>query len=145
MLSGIVSSSTLQPPSLMGGGRVMSCVGDHNLQDFLHSVYMWPDSETIKLLDHPSTKTDEGRGHRIDRALSFLSSRPNWDPPPLPSPASQCVPYPPSPPLWFCGGGRGHTRLWERVGGEPIWTKEQIHGTLGIYVCTLWEGPQICR
>jgi hypothetical protein len=36
--------------------------------------------------------------HRVDRALGFFSSRPNWDPP-TPSPLGECVPY-----LWFRGG-----------------------------------------
>jgi hypothetical protein len=40
---------------------------------------------------HQARKTKGGGGgwegggtHSIDRVLSFLSSRPNWDPPPLP-------------------------------------------------------------
>ncbi len=48
---------------------------------------------------------------RVDRVLSFFSSRRNWDPP-TPSPAGESVP----PPLWLGrggggGGGEGHTRL----------------------------------
>jgi hypothetical protein len=55
-------------------------------------------------------------GHRVDRVLSFFSSRQNWDSP-TPSTAGEC----PSPPLWF---GGGHTRLRERKWGSlPIPTK----------------------
>ncbi len=56
--------------------------------------------------------------HRVDRVLSFFSSRPNWDSP-TPSHASMCVPPP-------CSGGE-HTRLRERVGGGgvPIRTRGQ--------------------
>jgi hypothetical protein len=39
--------------------------------------------------------------HRVDRVLSFFSSRPNWDSPtPTLSHAGKCV-----PPLWLWGGG----------------------------------------
>ncbi len=40
--------------------------------------------------------------HRVDRVLSFFSSRPSWDSP-TPSPAGECVPLPPLVP-----GGAHH-------------------------------------
>ncbi len=57
--------------------------------------------------------------HRVDRVLSFLSSRPNWDSP-TPSNAGylECTPPPPPP------GSEGHTRLGEG-GGVPIPTRGQ--------------------
>ncbi len=45
-------------------------------------------------------------------ALSFFSSRPNWDTP-TPSPAGGCLP----PPLRFEGGGGTHLLAGEGVGG----------------------------
>ncbi len=56
--------------------------------------------------------------HRVDRVLSFLSSRPNWEYP-TPSQAGECVPPPP-----FGSGGK-HTRLRERGWGVPIPTRGQ--------------------
>jgi hypothetical protein len=47
--------------------------------------------------------------HIVDRVLSFLSSRPNWDPL-APSLAGECVP----PPFGW-GGGGGHTLAGEFV------------------------------
>ncbi len=55
--------------------------------------------------------------HRVDRVLSFLSSRPNWDFP-THSHAGEYVP----PPFSFRGG---HTRLPERGWGVPIPTMGQ--------------------
>jgi hypothetical protein len=65
-------------------------------------------------------------GHRVDRVLSFLSSRPNWDSP-TPSSAGECVSSPPLVP-----GERG----W----AVPILTRGQ---TLWYsrYVCTLRYMP----
>jgi hypothetical protein len=51
----------------------------------------------------------DSRRHRVDRVLSFFSSRPNWDSP-NPSHAGECV-----PPLWFMGGGY-YTLAWGRGG-----------------------------
>jgi hypothetical protein len=51
-------------------------------------------------------------GHRVDRVLSFLSSRPNWDSP-TPSDAGECVPPNGS-------GGRAHLLVGEERGrGVP--------------------------
>jgi hypothetical protein len=65
---------------------------------------------------------------RVYRVPGFLSSRPNWLPPP---------PHPQSS-IWFPGGGGGvHSLAVERV-GEPIRTKERHSGTQGIvYPSTL--------
>jgi len=49
--------------------------------------------------------------HRVDRVLSFFSSRPNLDSP-TPLPAGECV----TPPRF---GGGEHTRLPEREWGSP--------------------------
>jgi hypothetical protein len=76
--------------------------------------------------------------HRVDRVLSFFSSRPNWDPPP--SPAGDC------PPLWFRDGVHSdtndvdvtHSLAGEGFGcGVPIRTRGQ---TLWYswYMCSLW-------
>jgi hypothetical protein len=46
----------------------------------------------------------------LDRILGFFSSRPNWDPPPPPSPSGQCVPSP------FIPGGT-RSLAGEGVGG----------------------------
>ncbi len=67
--------------------------------------------------------------HRIDRVLSFSSSRPNWYFP-TPSHAGGCVP--PPPPLWFRGsilarGGEG-------VGESRVGRGDRHFGTLGVYV-----------
>ncbi len=53
--------------------------------------------------------------HRVDRVLSFFSSRPNWDSP-TPSHAGEG-----GPPHFGSGGGGGggHTRLRERGWGSP--------------------------
>jgi hypothetical protein len=57
----------------------------------------------------------------IDRVISFLSSRPNWDPRPLT--------------LWFRGGGTLACRIGG--GGVPVRTRGQ---TLWYsrYICPLW-------
>jgi hypothetical protein len=54
--------------------------------------------------------------HRVDRVLSFYSSRWNWNSP-TPSPAGS---VPPAHPPFGSEGGGGHTRLRERGmgGGE---------------------------
>jgi hypothetical protein len=63
--------------------------------------------------------------HRVDRVISFHSSRPNWDSP-TPSPANECAP---TPPLVLGGGG---TLARGRGGGGA-----NSNG-LGIYVlCSL--------
>jgi hypothetical protein len=57
--------------------------------------------------------------HRVDRVLSFLSSRPNWDPP-TPSHAGESV----SPPV--VPGGRTHSIAGEGMHGwVPIPTRGQ--------------------
>jgi hypothetical protein len=75
-----------------------------------------------------------GWNHRVCRALSFLSSRRNWNSP-TPSPAGECV----SPPLLW---GRGYTLVCGRGGwgGSP----NSDEGTetvvpLGIYVLCGWN------
>jgi hypothetical protein len=62
--------------------------------------------------------------HRVDRVLSFFSSRPNWDSP-NPSPAGECV-----PPF----GSGGTPSRGERGWGVPIPTRGQ----------TLWYSRYIC-
>jgi hypothetical protein len=49
--------------------------------------------------------------HRVDRVLGFFSSRPNWDLPPIPSPAGEYVPP------FGSGGGETHSLTGEGVGG----------------------------
>jgi hypothetical protein len=56
----------------------------------------------------------EYRPHRVNRVLTFVSSRPNWDSP-TPSPAGESFP----PPLVQSGGGGVHTR-WEEGGGGGV-------------------------
>jgi hypothetical protein len=62
--------------------------------------------------------------HRVDRALSFFSSRPNWDYPAPSHAGDVCVPF-----LWFRGGGGdSHSLGGERergCGGVPIPTREK--------------------
>jgi hypothetical protein len=43
---------------------VVSCVGDHFLQEFKTIQYIWPDSEPAKLLYHPKQKPRRGWGLR---------------------------------------------------------------------------------
>jgi hypothetical protein len=58
--------------------------------------------------------------HIVNRVLGFFYSRPNWDPPPLPQPAGECV-------LHFglgggtiaCGRGGGWAPIWSR--GQTLW------------------------
>jgi hypothetical protein len=63
---------------------------------------------------------------RVDRVISFLSSRPNWNFP-TPSPASEFIPPP------FSSGGK-HTCLRERRVGSQLQRGERHCGTLGIFV-----------
>ncbi len=71
--------------------------------------------------------------HRVDRVLSFLSSRPNWDSP-TPSHAGECVP----PSLVPGGGGEG-TLASRRGSGRSQFQRGDIHcGTLVIYVLCVW-------
>jgi hypothetical protein len=77
------------------------------------------------------TSSSGGVSHRVDRVLSFFSSRPSWGSPPPHTQA--CVP----PPLLVPGGG-GHTRLQEIGLGGPQFVRGDRHlGTLGIRICTL--------
>ncbi len=66
--------------------------------------------------------------HRVDRVLSFFSSRPNWDFP-TPSQADECV-YP--SPLWFRGGGGGTLARGRGGWGSPI--PDEGTGTLVLFV-----------
>jgi hypothetical protein len=60
-----------------------------------------------------------GSMHRVDRVLSFFSSRRNWDSP-IPSPAGEC------PPSFGSGWGGGGTLACGRGRvGEPIPTRGQ--------------------
>ncbi len=54
--------------------------------------------------------------HRVDRVPGFLSSRPNWLPPP-PQPQASVASRPLVP------GRGGHTRLREKGVEEPVQTK----------------------
>jgi hypothetical protein len=66
--------------------------------------------------------------HRGDRALGFLSSRPNWDPPPPSfSPADECVFHSLVP------GGGTHSLGVEGV-GDPNSDEETHIVVLNIYV-----------
>jgi hypothetical protein len=56
-----------------------------------------------------SSKPDTHCLHRVDKVLSFFSSRPNWEPPP---PLKHTQAHVPPPPFWF--RGEGHIRLRER-------------------------------
>ncbi len=67
-------------------------------------------------------------GHRVDRVLSFLSSRPNWDST-TPSHAGECV-----PPQWFRGEGTLACGRGEGAGGSQFQRGDRHSGTLGIYV-----------
>ncbi len=64
----------------------------------------------------------------IDRVLGFFSSRPNWDPPPTPSPTGECVPL---------FGSGGHARLRERGWGFPIRMRGQALW-YSRYIIPLW-------
>jgi hypothetical protein len=52
---------------------------------------------------------------KVDRVLSFFSSRPNWNPPP-PHPQASVSPAPLVP-----GGTHSHAG-----GGVPIWTADTV-------------------
>ncbi len=74
MFSGIVSSSTLSPLPVtnysrqcVGGGRGISRVGDHILQDF-YNPYVTR-SEPTKLFVHPKTINLDGEGPQTDKQL----------------------------------------------------------------------------
>jgi hypothetical protein len=66
---------------------------------------------------------------RIDRVLSFFSSRPNWDSP-SPSHAGECC----IPPSLVPGG---HTWYRERGWGVPVRTRRHTL-CYSRYKCTLW-------
>jgi hypothetical protein len=71
--------------------------------------------------------------HRVDRVLTFLSSRPNLDSP-TPSPAGVCVPHP----YPLVQGGGTHTLAGEGVGESKFRRGDRHCATLGIYVlCAL--------
>jgi hypothetical protein len=59
---------------------------------------------------------------RVDRVLSFFSSRPNWDPPPPHALASAypCVTLPPLVPGGG-GGGKGGGGVPIRTRGQTLW------------------------
>ncbi len=78
---------------------------------------------TLHICCQVGIRTD-GSVHRVDRVLSFFSSRRNWDSP-APSPALEV------PPLWFRGGGA--TLACGRGGGGPIPTR----GPTLFYQCIL--------
>jgi hypothetical protein len=67
--------------------------------------------------------------HRVDRVLSFFSSRPNWDSP-TPSHAGECV----YSFLLFGSGRRGmaHSLAGEEGGGSLI--SDEGTGTLVLFV-----------
>ncbi len=65
--------------------------------------------------------------HRVDRVISFFSSRRNWDSP-TPSHAGECVP----PPL--VQGEGTHSLAGERVGESQFLRGDRHCGMLGIYV-----------
>ncbi len=74
----------------------------------------------------------ERNNHRVDRVLSFFSSRPNWD---SPTPLTRIrVPVP--PPRFGSGGGT--FACGRGGGGVPIRTRWQ---TLWYsrYICPLWQ------
>jgi hypothetical protein len=73
-----------------------------------------------------SQREVEGQYHRVDRVLTFFSSRPNWDSP-SPSPAGECAPPPPLYP------GGGYTRLRVRGCGSP----NSNDGRKGLAFCLL--------
>ncbi len=49
--------------------------------------------------------------------IGFFFSRPNWDPPPTPSPAGECVPSPFG--SWGDTLGGGWVPIWTR--GQTLW------------------------
>ncbi len=73
------------------------------------------------------------QGYRVDRVLSFLSSRRNWDSPTPLSRRRVC------PPLWLRGGG-AHSLGGEEV-GESQFQRGDIHCvTQGIYTRVYFVG-----
>ncbi len=71
------------------------------------------------------------QGHRVDRVLSFFSSRRNWDSP-TPSPAGECVPP-------FGYGGKGTLARGRGGGGVPIPRRgHTLCYSRYLLVCTLW-------
>jgi hypothetical protein len=78
-----------------------------------------------------SSMVRQGKQHRVDRALGFFSSRPNWVSP-TPSSAGERV----TPPHFGGGGGGWYTHSLAR---EGVWGSQCGRGdrhcvTLGIYV-----------
>jgi hypothetical protein len=72
--------------------------------------------------------------HRVDSVLGFFSSRPNWDPPPTPSPAGECVPHP-----FGSGGpgGEGDTLACCRGGGDGP-NSDEGTDTVVLYVYSMY-------
>ncbi len=67
-----------------------------------------------------------GDRHRVDRVVSFFSSRRNWDSP-NPSPAGECAPPPPPP----GSGGRSWESPNSDEGTYTLW--------YSLYIRTLWR------
>jgi hypothetical protein len=81
----------------------------------------------------------DGLSHRVDRVLSFFSSRLNWTPP---LPHTQASVYP--PPLWLRGA---HSLGGEEMGGggSQFGRGNRHCGALGIYVVRpLTDDPPNC-
>jgi hypothetical protein len=57
------------PYSVWRGRGVLGCVGDHRVYCRTFTLYMGPDSDSTKLLDHPmkKTKTLERMGHQTNK------------------------------------------------------------------------------
>jgi hypothetical protein len=70
--------------------------------------------------------------HRVDRVISFFSSRQIWDSP-HPSPAGECAPHP------LVRGG-GHTRLRERGWGS----RNSYERTYTVVLC-VYKYFVLCR
>jgi len=73
---------------------------------------------------HGGGELRDAESHRVDRVLSFFSSRWNWDSP-IPSPAGECA-------LPLVLGGGTHSLAREGVGG-PNSNEGTDAGTLGTY------------
>ncbi len=70
------------------------------------------------------SRFSDGKNYRLDRVLSFLSRRSNWNSPPPHTQASV------SPP-WF--RGEAHSLAGEGVGVSHFQRGDRHCGTLGIY------------